>query len=66
MLFAKRHAMKSEKIVSIKDYRKERHGRELRTLTVAAGISLPPADRLWELLERNISIAVWREQNYGS
>jgi hypothetical protein len=59
MLFIKRQAMKPGKIVSFDEYRKERQGRELK---VTAGIGLPPADRLWELLDRNISISVWSEQ----
>ena len=57
--------MKSEKIVSIKDYRKEQGGWGHKARKVTAGICLPSADRLWQLLDRNISIAVWREQNYG-
>jgi hypothetical protein len=55
--------MKAEKIVSIEDYRKERHGREHKARKLSAGFCLPSADRLWELLDRNINISVWREQN---
>jgi len=63
MLFVKRHVMKSEKIVSIEDYRKEQDCWKHKARKVTAGICLPSADSLWELLDRNISIAVWREQN---
>lgn len=55
--------MKSGKIVSLDDYRAERQGRGDKIRKLDSGISLPSADRLWELLDRNISISVWRERN---
>jgi len=55
--------MKSGKIVSLDGYRKERQGREHQTRKIAAKTCLPSVDRLWELLDRNINISVWREQN---
>jgi hypothetical protein len=55
--------MKSGKIVSLDDYRMERHGRGDKTRKADSGTCIPSADRLWELLDRNISIDVWREQN---
>jgi hypothetical protein len=55
--------MKSGKIVSLDDYRAERRDRGDKTRKADFGTSLPSADRLWELLDRNISIAVWRERN---
>jgi hypothetical protein len=55
--------MKPGKIVSLDDYRAERRSRGDKIRNVDSGISLPSADRLWELLDRNISITVWRERN---
>jgi hypothetical protein len=61
MPYIKRQAVKSGKVVSLDDYR-IKLGRQLKSTDAASGIVLPPADRLWELLDRNISIRVWREQ----
>lgn len=55
--------MKPGKIISLDNYRALHHGAAKKTLGNAAGIPLPSADRLWVLLDRNISIAFWREQN---
>lgn len=55
--------MKPGKIVSLDTYRTERYGRKNELQVSTGGFCLPAEDRLWELLDRNISIAVWKELN---
>ena len=52
--------MKMDTVVAMKKYRDER----LRTqrLREAAEIkALPDGERVWELLDRNISLALWKK-----
>ncbi len=55
--------MKTEKIVSLDNFRTKRHYNEKVIRKNSGALSLPSADRLWELLDRNISFSVWREQH---
>lgn len=57
------HVMKAAKIISLDNYRATRHGPPRKSPKGGAGFQLPSADRLWELLDRNINISVWLEHN---
>lgn len=55
--------MKPAKIISLETYRAGRHSAAKKTGQGSVGIPLPSSDRLWVLLDRNINIAVWQDNN---
>jgi hypothetical protein len=62
-LLCKREVMKQSTVVSLDEYRACRLNRAKRLSLAAVGKPLPGADRLWELLDRNISLSVWKKGN---
>jgi len=55
--------MKTVKIIPNDHHRARRYGSPRKTDKSGASLQLPSADRLWELLDSNINISVWREYN---
>jgi len=55
--------MKPAKIISLHDYWIVRHCLTKKLRNEPGGIPLPSDNRLWVLLDRNISLAVWKRCN---
>lgn len=51
--------MKLAKVIALSEYKEERL---MRGEQKAAAKSLPDAQRLWELMDKNISVAFWKKQ----
>jgi len=52
--------VRNAKIFSLAEEREARRRTGTSTPVAGRGRGLPAPDRLWELLDRNISITVWR------
>ena len=52
--------MKLNRVVSLRKYKAQRQLRAER-LRDAGNVPLPDAHHLWELLDRNISLDVWKK-----
>ena len=59
----KRHCMNQSKIVSLAKYKQQRTSSAQKARQGALEPALPGADRLWELLDRNINLSVWEKGN---
>jgi hypothetical protein len=55
--------MKQDRVVTPGEYKAQHLSRTGRLGQVAFEKSLPGAERLWELLDRNISLSVWEKVN---
>lgn len=55
--------MKQGRVISLGKYKAQRLSESKRLSQAAVQKSLPGADRLWELLDRNIGISVWHAGN---
>jgi len=55
--------MKQDRTVPLGEYKARRLGRTKHISPTAVEKSLPDADRLWELLDRNINLSVWKKEN---
>ena len=55
----KREVMKQNRIVSLAEYKAQLLCATRSGSQPVADATLPGADRLWELLDKNISLSVW-------
>ena len=51
--------MKRNRVVSLAEYKAQLLCAAQENDQSTSGMALPGADRLWELLDRNISLTVW-------
>ena len=55
--------MEKRKVISLAQYKAERLGARVKGNPGHAEPVLPGVDRLWELLDRNISLSVWDKRD---
>ena len=55
----RRRSMKRNRVVSLAEYKAQLLCAAQESDQSTSGMALPGADRLWELLDRNISLTVW-------
>ena len=55
--------MNQNRIVSLAKYKAQHPGLAKKICRGAVDPALPGADRLWELLDRNINLSVWEKGN---
>jgi hypothetical protein len=54
--------MKQKKVISPDEYKDKQLYTVGKRCPVSAARELPGADRLWDLLDRNISLSVWEKR----
>jgi hypothetical protein len=55
--------MNQNRIISLAKYKEQHASSAKKVRQGAIDPALPGADRLWELLDRNISLSVWEKGN---